>query len=288
MEEKLVSIVIPCYNRADRIMPSLMSVLAQTYPNIEVIVVDDGSTDETQRLFENFSDDRVTYLRYMPNKGACHARNYGAERAHGEYIAFQDSDDIWLPDKLRRQLHFMAETGAGFVYCGMNRLSPSGGKYYFPVHGFTGKDPVTELLLENRVGTQTMLMHRDVWARVRFDDSFRRYQDWDFAIRTAKVSSMAYLAEALVVSEVNSDSISASINSYDALKHLYDAHREDFDSRPRCLAMLYRRMGKRLKNVEPALAAEYFLKSLKLSRYPYDLFMYLKCRISTKIITRCR
>lgn len=288
MEEKLISVVIPSYNRADRIMPSLMSVLAQTWRNIEVIVVDDGSDDDTEKLFSDFSDGRVTYLRYTPNRGACHARNYGAQRARGEYIAFQDSDDIWLPDKLRLQFEFMRKTGADFVFCGMNRVSPGGGRYYFPVHGFKGKDPVAELLLENRVGTQTMLMRREVWERVRFDESFRRYQDWDFAIRAAKVSSMAYLAEALVDSEVNSGSISASVNSYHALKHLYEAHRQDFDSRPRCLAALWRRMGKRLKNADPALAADYFRKSLRLSGLPYDLFMFLQCSISSKINTRCR
>ena len=91
MDNKLISVVIPCYNRRDKLPACLFSVLGQTYSNLEVIVVDDASTDGTQELFENITDPRVKYYRYEQNRGACYARNYGAERALGELLAFQDS-----------------------------------------------------------------------------------------------------------------------------------------------------------------------------------------------------
>ena len=94
MERERISVVIPCYNRRDRILASVESVLGQSYGDLELIVVDDGSTDDTAALFENYPDKRLRFLRYEQNRGACHARNYGAEHASGKYLAFQDSDDI--------------------------------------------------------------------------------------------------------------------------------------------------------------------------------------------------
>ena len=278
MEKDLISVIIPCYNRVDTIMPCLETVLNQSYKSIEVIIADDGSTDGTQSLFESFSDPRVRYHRYTPNKGACHARNYGAGLSRGEYIAFQDSDDFWHPDKLEKQLSFMLQEKTKFTFCGMNRVSEKGSRYYYPVHGFSReKDPITQLLLENRVGTQTMLMRREVWEEVRFDESFRRYQDWDFALRVAARYKMSYLPEALVDSAVSGSSISSSVKSVPALMHLYQMHKPEFDSRPDCLARYYRRLALRLKNEQPAQAADYYKKCWKLSKLPEDYLSHLLC-----------
>lgn len=276
----LVSVVIPSYNRRNELPSCLESVLAQTYHQLEVIVADDGSTDGTEELFAAYPDPRVHYVRYTPNRGACYARNYGAEHARGEYIAFQDSDDIWHPDKLELQLSFMAETGAEFVFCGMNRVSAAGKRYYYPVHDFVpGSDAVGQMLLENRVGTQTMLMRRQVWEDTRFDESFRRYQDWDFAIRVAERHTMAYQKLALVESEVSGSSISASVKSVPALQKLYDKHREEFDRRPDCLAAFYRRMGNRLSGSEPGEAAAYYKKCIKLEGRTRDRLRHLRCAL---------
>ena len=183
MDKKLISVVIPCYNRRDKLPACLFSVLGQTYTNMEVIVVDDASTDGTQELFENITDPRVKYYRYEQNRGACYARNYGAERARGELLAFQDSDDTWHAEKLEKQLRLLEETGADLCFCGMNRIAHDGSSFYFPVHDFHGEKALEEFLAENRAGTQTMLMKKGVWEALRFDESFRRYQDWDFSIR---------------------------------------------------------------------------------------------------------
>ena len=109
MERERISVVIPCYNRRDRILASVESVLGQSYEALELIVVDDGSTDGSAELFENYTDKRLRFLRYEENRGACYARNYGAERATGEYLAFQDSDDVWHRDKLEKQLRHTAD-----------------------------------------------------------------------------------------------------------------------------------------------------------------------------------
>ncbi len=188
----LISVVIPTYNRRDKLPACIASVLAQTYRNIEVIVVDDASTDGTERLFDCGTDPRVHYVRYGDNRGACYARNLGAQQARGSILAFQDSDDLWHPDKLQKQYDLLTATGADLCYCGMNRIAANGSSFYYPVHAPHPGRALEDFLAENRAGTQTMLMHRAVWEAVRFDETIRRYQDWDFAIRAAERFRLVY------------------------------------------------------------------------------------------------
>ena len=189
----LISVVIPTYNRRDKLPACIASVLAQTYRNIEVIVVDDASTDGTERLFDRDTDPRVHYVRYGDNRGACYARNLGAQQARGSILAFQDSDDLWHPDKLQKQYDLLTATGADLCYCGMNRVAAGGSSFYYPVHAPHPGRALEDFLAENRASTQTMLMHRAVWEAVRFDETIRRYQDWDFAIRAAERFRLVYL-----------------------------------------------------------------------------------------------
>lgn len=99
-----VSVIIPTYNRAHLIGRAIKSVLNQTYKDFEIIIVDDGSTDKTEEVVKDFKDERVRYIRREKNKGGSAARNTGIKAARGEYIAFQDSDDEWLPEKLEKQM----------------------------------------------------------------------------------------------------------------------------------------------------------------------------------------
>src|SRR5689334_8143428 len=99
----LVSIIIPTYNRSTLLLRAINSALGQTHRNIEVIVIDDGSTDDTQRVLKSLTDTRINcYL--TRNQGASAARNYGLQRSKGEYITFLDSDDEYYPEKIERQL----------------------------------------------------------------------------------------------------------------------------------------------------------------------------------------
>ena len=282
MERERISVVIPCYNRRDRILASVESVLGQSYDALELLVVDDASTDGTAELFENYPDQRLRFLRYEENRGACYARNYGAERATGEYLAFQDSDDIWHRDKLEKQLCHLRRTGADMSFCGMNRVSERGSHFYYPVHPFHPERGLEEMLAENRAGTQTMLMRREVWEKLRFDESFRRYQDWDFSIRAARDFQLAYLPEALVESTVGEDSISAAVKSYPALVHLYEKHEALYRAYPKSDAVMNRRMGKRLRQTEPAKAAAHYWKSFQLSHHPYDLGCCIRAKINAR------
>ena len=102
IQEK-ISVIIPTYNRGNLIGDSIKSVLNQTYENLEVIVVDDGSTDNTKEEIDKIEDERVKYIKLMKNSGGSNARNIGIQNANGKYISFQDSDDIYYPKKLEIQ-----------------------------------------------------------------------------------------------------------------------------------------------------------------------------------------
>lgn len=264
--EDLISIVIPCYNRKNIILDALNSVLNQTYRNIEVIIVDDASTDNTYELFENFSDNRVRYYRYEKNQGACYARNYGVERARGKYIAFQDSDDIWHADKLEKQYADIINSKADFVYCGMNRADKKNKlSFYYPQNDYKGKDAVLgQLLVDNMISTQTILMKKEVSEKIQFDVTFRRYQDWDYAIQAAKAGvNMYYRKEALVDSEIQANSISATVKSGEAYEHLVSKYKDLYDSMPYEAAQMYNKIANAYKNKDMQKAKQYYYKSLK-------------------------
>jgi len=120
LERCSVSIVIPTYNRAGLLSRTIQSVLNQTYQDFEIIIVDDGSTDKTEEVVKSFNSKKIFYNRHEENKGANAARNTGIKASRGEYIAFQDSGDEWLPQKLERQMKVFenASPEVGVVYTG--------------------------------------------------------------------------------------------------------------------------------------------------------------------------
>lgn len=125
MSPPVVSVVIPTYNRADLLPSALDSVLAQTHPHLEVLVVDDGSTDDTLRVLEGYGE-RIAVVR-QDNAGPSAARNHGIRKTTGAFVAFLDSDDVWLPDKLARQLEvFAAHPDTGMVGGGCRYMDAEG------------------------------------------------------------------------------------------------------------------------------------------------------------------
>lgn len=116
MDQSLVSIITPTYNCGCFIAETIDSVLAQTYANWELLIVDDCSTDNTKEIVAGYNDPRISYHCLLNNSGAAVARNVGLKMAKGRWIAFLDSDDLWLPQKLEKQIRFMEENKYAFSY----------------------------------------------------------------------------------------------------------------------------------------------------------------------------
>jgi len=218
----LISIILPTHNRRELLLRAIDSVLKQTHQDLEVIVVDDASTDGTQTAVLELSDERIRYIRLPENAGACAARNRGLDMARGSFIAFQDSDDVFHGDKLEKQLAYLEESGADVTACAMNRIRWDGAQEAFPPNAENRDLPFRELLLENLCSTQCILGRAEVFREVRFDEGLPRLQDWDLMLRIARRYRIALDARPLVDVHLQPDSISQKPRLLlTALKRLY-------------------------------------------------------------------
>ena len=127
-EEDLVSVIMPSYNTAPYIEETVQSVLNQTYKNWELIIVDDCSTDETDDILSKFTDERIRIYKNEKNSGAAVSRNKALREARGRWIAFLDSDDLWSPNKLEKQIAFMKTNGYSFSYTNYEEIDSEGKK----------------------------------------------------------------------------------------------------------------------------------------------------------------
>jgi glycosyltransferase involved in cell wall biosynthesis len=208
-----VSVVIPAFNATETLAATIDSVLAQTRQPLEVIVVDDGSTDATAEIAERFGPP-VTCVR-MPNAGVSRARNTGIERSTGDYVAFVDADDLWRPEKLERQLEALAKderaevstTGRVRVDADLNEVERSG------VSAFD--DPCETLLLQSMaLGPISSVVIRRELARDigGFDPRFSQCADWDLMLRLSLRTGLAPVDEPLVLYRTTPDNMSSNID----------------------------------------------------------------------------
>ncbi|MDE6670623.1 MAG: glycosyltransferase [Ruminococcus sp.] len=231
----MVSVIIPSYNRSATIKRSVESVLNQTYKNLEVIVVDDCSTDNTEEVLKTINDSRLRYFCLDKNSGACTARNKGIELAKGEYIAFQDSDDEWLPRKLEIQLKAMKKSGAEVSFCKMKDLDyPDSHPLYTPSIKKSGIVSYKTLYTLVPVGTQAIVAKREVFENVKFDFCLRKAQDVEWTFRAGRLYKFYYVNKVLVHRYLQNDSITMGGKAKALEAHLYilDKYRNDKNEYP--------------------------------------------------------
>jgi glycosyltransferase involved in cell wall biosynthesis len=197
----LVSVIIPTYNRAHLLPRALESVLGQTLEDFEVLIVDDGSTDDTADLVERYAaeDGRVCYLRQPANRGVSAARNRGLREARGEFVAFLDSDDEWFPSKLKKQVDRFRQVGkgVGLIYCGVETIDPEGDWVFRPEDR---GDVYERLLLQNVIHTGSGVMIRRDVVRVAgfFDEGIPAIEDYDYWVRIARHFEFDYVEDPLL------------------------------------------------------------------------------------------
>jgi glycosyltransferase involved in cell wall biosynthesis len=202
MMPKSVSVVIPTYNYGRFITDAIRSVLDQTRPPAEIIVVDDGSTDETRAVVNSFADE-VRYI-HQNNAGICAARNRGVSESTSELIAFLDADDIWEPTNLEKQVsRFEGDESIGLVHCAMREFDDETGETTrFHLEG--GEDGVADnlLLWEGPVIAGPgggVTVSRKAFDQVGgFDTRMKVGEDWDFCYRVARLFKVAFVAEPLI------------------------------------------------------------------------------------------
>jgi len=214
----MVSVIIPTYNREETIERAIKSVLEQTYENIEVLVVDDGSVDRTEEIVLNLKDNRIKFFK-QNHKGAAAARNYGIEMAKGKYIAFQDSDDVWHKNKLKVQMNELEKSDYDMVFCKyMRNVRNMDGKietYDMPGKLFNQNEiSLKTILTSNYIGTPTILCKKDCFNTEKFDTSLPCLEDWDLAIRFINHYQVGYIDEVLLDAYEQNNSISRNVQNW--------------------------------------------------------------------------
>lgn len=208
-----VSVIIPTYNDADVLPRSLESALGQTFDDIEIIVVNDGSTDHTREVLDTYSDPRLHVIHHEENRGGSAARNTGIDQSRGTYIAFLDSDDEWLPQKLARQVERIETLSDNYVavHCWREYKRPRLGRLRVSIENLLGfaEEPDQQaggeelipliLTMQLSTGASTLLVKQETVDRIGgFDSTFPRHQDWEFLIRVLKEGKLGFVDEVLV------------------------------------------------------------------------------------------
>lgn len=192
-----VSVIIPTFNRAAYLTEAVDSVLGQTFRDFELVVVDDGSTDDTVERMKGYGA-RVRYL-YQQTRGPAAARNKGIEASTGELIAFLDSDDMWLPEKLAKQeAFFRTNPSLGLVATAYGCIQPGDGFVKQDVLSPEELRRVRRSHYRNYFATSTVMLRRDCLEKVgMFDESLHFAEDWDMWIRVLNRYDFAYIGEIL-------------------------------------------------------------------------------------------
>ena len=195
-----VAVIIPTYNRALLLPRAIKSVLKQTFTKFELIIVDDASTDQTRQVVQRFNDQRIKYIRHNHTKGGSAARNTGIDSSRSEYIAFLDSDDEWLPNKLRKQLDLFRKSSeqTGLMYTWLAHIYEDG-RIKYSKQAYR-ENAYKELLVKNFIGSSSSgVIKRNVLSLINgFDENLPARQDMDFWVRIAEHFEINFVPEVLV------------------------------------------------------------------------------------------
>lgn len=279
-----VSVVIPTHNRSALVVRAVKSVLSQTYSDLECIVVDDASSDDTAERLRQIADDRLVCVHHESPRGASAARNTGIQLAKGRYVAFLDDDDEWLPHKLDRQLSVLknAPDNVGLVYCWMDYQDEGGfQKSLRPsLRGYIFADVLDTQPIGN---SSTLLVRRNVIADVGpFDESLPRGNDGDFIRRICQKYDVDFVPEVLVRIDVG--------HGYERITGVSEAHiRKEILSQEiklRKFASVLSEYPKQRANIHALIGYDYaqlqerkaafsnFFQAMRL--YPFSLQLWKK------------
>ncbi len=199
----LVSVILPTYNRAHTLLRAVNSVLNQTYKNLELIIVDDCSKDNTEEIVKNIHDERIVYIRHPINKGVAAARNMGIRAAKGKFVAFQDSDDEWFLEKTEKSLAIFndGKYDMDFLFCSgkifLNDEEVVIGRNSW-INTSSKSTIVSKLFCGNFIFLQSVLLLKERLSNIElFDESFYSASDYEFLLRLLQDCNPYFLDEPL-------------------------------------------------------------------------------------------
>jgi glycosyltransferase involved in cell wall biosynthesis len=288
-DQPVVSVVIPAYNRVDTVCAAVQSVLSQSYADLELLVVDDGSSDGTIDQLSEIDDPRLRLLSNPHNVGVSAARNTGIRNARGAWVAFQDSDDEWMPRKLEKQMARIASLGPDCVgaYCGMTIVgSPSilrseaSSERYYPDEtlGMREGNILSALLRTSLISTQTLVARRDMLTQIGgFDEALPALVDWDCVLRLARIGPFAFVDEPLVRQYFSENSITRSRKKRAfARERIVEKNMDLLEQAPKVLADHYRSIAGESRRLGDLSGAQSAIRSaLRVCPFNFRLWAIL-------------
>ncbi len=284
-----VSVIIPTFNRAHLIGKAVKSALSQTYQDFEIIVIDDGSTDNTEETVKSFNNFKIRYISHSNNRGISAARNTGIRASRGEYIALLDSDDEWLPEKLDKQVDVLQnESSEVGVVCSWSYNIDEKGNYiskrYLPKKdGYIYED----LLSTDPISVPTVLIRKECFNRVGlFDDLLNAQEDWDMWIRIAKYYRFALIKIPLAKCRLHSNQISKNPGvKIITANRILVKYANELKKRPRAHSKHYFYIGNRLCHMGKTKEGQrYLIKAISL--YPFCIRYYI-CMFGSLFGPKC-
>lgn len=292
----LISVIMPTYNRGYIISLAIDSILNQTYRNLELIIVDDFSDDNTNQIISQYSDERIKYIRLDKKMGANYARNIGLRNSKGKFITFQDSDDYSLPQRLEIEYETLKKEKVDLVFSSFYKIQSGNEEKIikgenkntklkkFPPKKIKNEDILNVLLYKNIITTQVLFGKKEVFMNEKFDNDITRFQDWDLMIRIAQKYKIFHIDKSLLYMFVQKDSISKSNSKgYESLEIIMNKYYNIFNNKQKCRIMFrignfkmmdnidvtdtFKKGLKYYKNIE--YCTIYLLYKLKLYKYLY-------------------
>lgn len=237
----MVSVIIPCYNAVTTISKTLDSLYGQTFRDFEIVVVNDGSTDDSASIIEPYVKkfNGILNLINQTNQGQTVAKNVGIKNTMGQLIAFLDSDDIWRPEKLESQVALMqSNPDMGLYYTNAYKINENGDRIgtITALPSYRGKC-FSEILLRNNIVASSVMIRREMIDQVGFfDESLEACENWDLWIRTTKVAPIDFIDRPLTLYRVHSGNMSKNLDKmYRSRLKLIDKHLPYQNNNPKLL-----------------------------------------------------
>lgn len=276
----LISVIIPAYNRANFIERCLNSVLVQSYENLEILVIDDGSTDSTGSRMKNHPDKRVIYIKHPENRGVPSARNTGIRAARGEYINFLDSDDEIYPKKIEIQLNRLRvlPDSYGLIYCGYSGIMNTTKENFIDILPQEYHNICDTLLRKNVFAVHTPLTRKICFDKCGlFDESLVGCEDWDMWIRISQHYKLTFVSDVLAKFYIHGEQKSTNLkNKIQARKNIVAKHKTVLERKRSIYSYHLRRIGS-LCSLDGNVTEgrRYLLKSVLVNPANFGSYLHL-------------
>ncbi len=275
-----VSVVITTHNRLEMLRRAIHSVLKQSFQDLEIIVIDDGD-ESAEEIVKSFSDSRISYLRHeIPHRGAPMSRNTGIKLSRGEFVAFLDDDDEWLPLKLEQQVKALDDNPeAGLCVCGFEAVGENAEHLHFNKYTKEGLiEPYYDVLNKSFAWTSSILVRRNVLNKgFLFDESLLKNQEWDLTLRMARAKIKFYfINQVLLKLHIHGNQLGGANNLRNriiGLQVFIQKYNADYQKYPELLsrrygelALLYKQNKQQIRSLVYFARAFFVCPSIKYVR----------------------